>query len=105
MTHPEIEELLAPTPSTAVSPEEATELEQHLAECPRCRAELAAHRAVAGVLGNLSGTRPGRSVGPDRRRAGNRFERIVDVRTPAGGDAGAAGIGRAQVRSCNLCHL
>jgi anti-sigma factor RsiW len=58
MTHAEISELLAAYALDAVSPEEAVELEQHLAECPRCRAEVAAHLEVAGVLGNLSGTAP-----------------------------------------------
>jgi anti-sigma factor RsiW len=58
MTHSEISELLGAYALDAVSPEEAAEIEQHLAECPRCRAEVAAHREVAGVLGNLGGTAP-----------------------------------------------
>jgi anti-sigma factor RsiW len=58
MTHAEITELLGAYALDAVSPEEAAAIEQHLAECPRCRAEVAAHREVAGVLGNLSGTAP-----------------------------------------------
>lgn len=58
MTHAEISELLGAYALDAVSPDEATEIEQHLAECPRCRAEVAAHREVAGVLGNLGGTAP-----------------------------------------------
>jgi anti-sigma factor RsiW len=58
VTHDEITELLASYALDAVSPEEAAEIEEHLAGCPRCRAELAAHREVAGVLGNLGGAPP-----------------------------------------------
>jgi anti-sigma factor RsiW len=58
MTHAEIIELLGAYALDAVSPEEALEIEQHLADCPRCRVEVADHREVAGVLGNLSGTAP-----------------------------------------------
>lgn len=58
MTHAEIAELLGAYALDAVSPDEAAEIEEHLAECPRCRAEVSAHREVAGVLGNLSGTAP-----------------------------------------------
>lgn len=58
MTHAEIAELLGAYALDAVSVEEAAEIEEHLAECPRCRAEVSAHREVAGVLGNLSGSAP-----------------------------------------------
>ncbi|MGC9963082.1 MAG: anti-sigma factor [Acidimicrobiales bacterium] len=58
MTHDEITELLGAYALDAVSPEETSEIDQHLAECPRCRAEVAAHREVAGVLGNLGGMVP-----------------------------------------------
>lgn len=58
MTHDEISELLGAYALDAVSPDEVLEIEQHLSECPRCRAEVAAHREVAGVLGNMSGTAP-----------------------------------------------
>ncbi|MGA2209666.1 MAG: anti-sigma factor [Acidimicrobiales bacterium] len=58
MNHAEITELLGAYALDAVSPEEAAEIEEHLAECPRCRAEVAAHREVAGVLGNLGGSAP-----------------------------------------------
>ncbi len=36
----------------AVEPEEAAQLEDHLATCPRCRAEIDEHRFVAGAMGN-----------------------------------------------------
>ncbi|HKH88019.1 MAG TPA: anti-sigma factor [Acidimicrobiales bacterium] len=58
MTHAELSELLGAYALDAVSPEEAIEIEEHLAQCPRCRAELTAHREVAGVLGNFGGTAP-----------------------------------------------
>ncbi len=58
MTHDEIAELLGAYALDATSPEETAQIEQHLAECPRCRSEVAAHREVAGVLGNLGGTAP-----------------------------------------------
>jgi anti-sigma factor RsiW len=54
MTHHEIEELLGAYALDAVEPEEARLVEEHLAECPRCRAEVAAHREVAALL--TSGT-------------------------------------------------
>ncbi len=34
----------------AVEPDEREEIERHLRDCPRCRAEVAEHRAVAGLL-------------------------------------------------------
>jgi hypothetical protein len=58
VNHAEITELLGAYALDAVSPEEAAEIEEHLVECPRCRAEVAAHREVAGVLGNLGGSAP-----------------------------------------------
>ena len=33
-------------------------MEAHVAECPRCTAELAEHREVAGMLGNMGGDAP-----------------------------------------------
>lgn len=58
MTHAEIEELLGAYALDAVEPGEARVVEDHLQECPRCRAELAAHREVAGLLGNAGGEAP-----------------------------------------------
>ncbi len=51
-THAELEELLGAYALDAVAPDEAAALEAHLAGCPRCRAEVDAHREVAGALGN-----------------------------------------------------
>ena len=42
----------------ACDPAEEAAITEHLRDCPRCRAELAAHLEVAGVLGNLGGEAP-----------------------------------------------
>ena len=52
MTHEEASELLAVFALDAVDSDEHEQIEAHLAECPRCRAELDAHREVAAALGN-----------------------------------------------------
>ena len=52
MSHEEAAELLAVFALDAVEPDEHELIEAHLAECPRCRAELDAHREVAAALGN-----------------------------------------------------
>jgi hypothetical protein len=52
MTHDEASELLAVFALDAVDSDEQRLIEEHLAGCPRCRAELDAHREVAAALGN-----------------------------------------------------
>jgi len=52
MTHEEVTEMLAVFALDAVDSVEYAQIEAHLAECPRCRAELDAHREVAAALGN-----------------------------------------------------
>jgi anti-sigma factor RsiW len=52
MTHEEVSQLIATFALDAAVPEENPEIEQHLEQCPRCRAELDAHREVAAALGN-----------------------------------------------------
>ena len=52
MTHQQASELLAVFALDAVDSDEQEMIEAHLAECPRCRAELDAHRDVAAALGN-----------------------------------------------------
>ncbi|MGA3216518.1 MAG: anti-sigma factor [Acidimicrobiales bacterium] len=52
MTHDEIEELLGAYALDAIDDDERREVDDHLLTCPRCRAELAAHREVAALLGN-----------------------------------------------------
>lgn len=56
MTHQEIEELLGAYALNAVDDHEAGIVEAHLAECPRCRAEVAEHREVAALLTSGTGT-------------------------------------------------
>ncbi len=58
MRHEEVEELLGAYALDAVDPSEARAVEDHLATCPRCRAEVEAHREVAAMLGNAGGDAP-----------------------------------------------
>jgi anti-sigma factor RsiW len=58
MTHEEVSELLAVFALDAVASHEHDEIEEHLSGCPRCRAELDAHREVAAALGNSVETLP-----------------------------------------------
>ncbi|MGH9274297.1 MAG: anti-sigma factor domain-containing protein [Acidimicrobiales bacterium] len=57
-SHDEIGELLGAHALHAVDPDEAELIDAHLEDCPRCRAEVAAHREVAAVLGNSGGAAP-----------------------------------------------
>lgn len=52
MTHDEVSELLGAFALDAVDRDEYEQIEAHLSECPRCRAEVDAHREVAAALGN-----------------------------------------------------
>lgn len=56
--HEEIAELLGAYALDAFEPDEARAVEEHAAECPRCRAELARHREVAAALGNAGAPAP-----------------------------------------------
>jgi anti-sigma-K factor RskA len=58
MTHSELEELLGAYALDAVEEDERLEVEEHLLTCPRCRAEVAAHREVAAMLGNPADEAP-----------------------------------------------
>jgi hypothetical protein len=58
MGHDEIVELLGAYALNAVEPGERTAIEQHLLECPRCRAEVRDHVWVATRLGNRGGDAP-----------------------------------------------
>ena len=59
MNHSEVAELLGAYALDAVDGDEAGEIERHLHDCPRCRAELAVHREMAALLGNSGGDAPG----------------------------------------------
>jgi hypothetical protein len=56
--HHEVEELLGAYALDAVDADEAAAVEAHLAECPRCRAEVDAHREVAAHLANAGAPAP-----------------------------------------------
>jgi anti-sigma-K factor RskA len=58
ISHDEASDLLGAYALDAVDGEEHTELEAHLATCPRCRAELDGLREVAAALGNTVETPP-----------------------------------------------
>ena len=51
MSHEQASELLGAYALDAVDGEELTELEAHIDDCPRCRAELDGLREVAGAMG------------------------------------------------------
>lgn len=51
--HQQVEDLLGAYALDAVDADEAALIERHLADCPRCRAEVDAHRTVAGAVGNV----------------------------------------------------
>ena len=50
MTHDEAEALLGAYALDAVDPQEAEAIELHVRDCPRCSAEVAAHRETAALL-------------------------------------------------------
>jgi anti-sigma-K factor RskA len=52
MTHEDASELLASYALDAVVGDEHEQIEAHLEECPRCRAELDAYRDVTAAMGN-----------------------------------------------------
>jgi hypothetical protein len=58
MIHEEIEELLGAYALHATEPDEDREIDAHLAECPRCRAEVQAHFEVAAMLGGTASEVP-----------------------------------------------
>jgi anti-sigma factor RsiW len=57
-THEEIQELLGAYALDAVEGEEADEVELHLRECPRCRAEVESHRETASWLAHGGAAAP-----------------------------------------------
>lgn len=59
-SHAELEALLGSYALDAVEGPEAEAVELHLLECPRCRAEVAEHREVAALLGNVGTPAPDR---------------------------------------------
>lgn len=58
MIHDEVEQLLGAYVLHATDDQETRAVEAHLAECPRCRAEVAAHEETAAMLGTSPGEPP-----------------------------------------------
>ncbi len=57
-THEELRDLLGVYALDAVDPDERVLVEEHLATCPACRAEVAGHREVASMLAHTGATAP-----------------------------------------------
>lgn len=58
MTHDEVQELLGAYALDAVDDEERDEIEDHLRDCPRCRAEVQEHRETAAFLAHAGADAP-----------------------------------------------
>jgi anti-sigma-K factor RskA len=58
MTHAEVTELLGAYALDAIDVDERALVEDHLRDCPRCRAELAQHREVAAHLAYVGAPAP-----------------------------------------------
>jgi hypothetical protein len=58
LTHRQLQELLGAYALDAVDDDEAVAVEAHLADCPRCRAEVAEHREAAALLGYVGAPAP-----------------------------------------------
>lgn len=58
LTHAAVEELLGVYALDAVEADEAEEIERHLADCPRCRAEVREHREAAAMLAHAGADAP-----------------------------------------------
>jgi anti-sigma factor RsiW len=58
LSHDEAAELLGVYALDALDPDEAALVEAHLEECPRCRAEVARHHEVSGLLANSGAEAP-----------------------------------------------
>ena len=58
LSHDEIRELLGAFALDATSEEERVDIEEHLATCPRCRAEVADHRETASMLAAVGAPAP-----------------------------------------------
>lgn len=106
---PSVQLLLGAYALDAVEPDEAVLVERHLADCPRCRAEVAAYRDTASALAFAGGSGPAavweriagaldeappplRLVADDRDRVPGRTRRSVPLRAAAALAAVAAGV-------------
>jgi hypothetical protein len=115
MTHEEIQSLLGAYAVDAVDADEAAEVDAHLVDCPRCRAEVAELREVAAMLtysggadapegvwesiaGSLTGTPPPLRLEVQRERRNRwRVPRNVAIGVAAA-SVGVLGIGVIRLR-------
>lgn len=81
MDHDEAATLLGAYALDAVDPDDARAVEDHVAGCPRCEAELSAHHEVAGLLANEGGEAPP-----------HLWDRVAAAIGPAGQQAGKADV-------------
>lgn len=58
MSHDDLQSLLGAYALDALDPKEVAAVEEHLAGCPRCQAEVAAHRDAASLLAAGGGEAP-----------------------------------------------
>lgn len=58
MNHDELQTSLGAYALDALDPDEAEMVERHIAECPRCRAEVTAHLETAALIGNFGAQAP-----------------------------------------------
>ena len=76
-----------------LSPLPATEVEQHLAECPQCRKELAIQKRIWGSLAAHSAPEPGKSLETAVFRQIAKAEKLEHPRRSVLFPAGAAAVG------------
>ncbi len=95
LTHREIEDLLGAYALDAVDPDERAVVERHLADCPRCRAEVVEHREVAALLAHSGGPAP---EGVWDRIAAGLDEGVAPVGPPVLGPVEAPAVGLAERR-------
>ncbi|MGH9301780.1 MAG: anti-sigma factor domain-containing protein [Acidimicrobiales bacterium] len=92
LSHGAIEELLGAYALDATDRAESEAIEDHMGECPRCRAEVAQHREVAAAIGNARQEAP-----PDLwdRIAGS----LVEAPPPLHLSLSALGTGKSRRRN------
>jgi len=104
--HEEIEMLLRAYALDAVEPDEAAAVARHLAPCPRCRAEVDAHREMAGALGTTVQAPPpdlwdriaGRPGDAPRAARAPQMPRLAEPRPAATGATTVGDLGGARPR-------
>ncbi|MCU1490298.1 MAG: hypothetical protein JWM85_1703 [Acidimicrobiaceae bacterium] len=101
MNDSELESLLGAYALDAVEPDEALAIEEHLAGCPRCRAEVAGYREVAALLGNAGEAAPEavwERIADEIAGASRPAPPPLDLSRMEAGASGRPGTGRARRR-------